>query len=83
VLDCVFKESRKDNPTYKMAALKCFGEIAQEYSFDRFQEISEVFFPITASVSSLFKCFSTAHFSLQYLEIINDTGNDNKLKIVN
>ncbi|XP_020604939.1 proteasome-associated protein ECM29 homolog [Orbicella faveolata] len=48
VLDSVFKECRKDNPTYKMAALKCFGEIVQEYSIDRFQQLSELLFPIIA-----------------------------------
>ncbi|XP_078353041.1 LOW QUALITY PROTEIN: proteasome adapter and scaffold protein ECM29-like [Oculina patagonica] len=48
VLDSVFKECRKENPTYKMAALKCFGEIVQEYSIDRFQQISELLFPIIA-----------------------------------
>lgn len=48
VLDSVFKECRKDNPTYKMAALKCFGEIVQDYSIDRFQQISELLFPIIA-----------------------------------
>ena len=37
-----------------MAALKCFGEIVQEYSVDRFQQLSELLFPIIAPVSFLF-----------------------------
>ena len=37
-----------------MAALKCFGEIVQEYSIDRFQQLSELLFPIIAPVSFLF-----------------------------
>ena len=81
MLDSVFKECRKDNPTYKMAALKCFGEIVQEYSIDRFQQISELLFPIIAPVST-FKCFSTSNFSsnfsIQYLEITKETGDENK-----
>ncbi|XP_044163962.1 proteasome adapter and scaffold protein ECM29-like isoform X2 [Acropora millepora] len=48
ILDATFKECRKENPTYKMAALKCFGEIVQDYSIDRFQQISELLFPIIA-----------------------------------
>ncbi|CAH3027447.1 unnamed protein product [Porites evermanni] len=48
VLDSIYKECRKENPTYKMAALKCFGEIVQEYSIDRFQQLSELLFPIIA-----------------------------------
>jgi len=48
VLDSIYKECRKENPAYKMAALKCFGEIVQEYSVDRFQQISELLFPIIA-----------------------------------
>ena len=54
VLDSIYKECRKENPTYKMAALKCFGEIAQEYSIDRFQQLSELLFPIISPVSFLF-----------------------------
>ena len=54
VLDSIYKECRKENPTYKMAALKCFGEIVQEYSIDRFQQLSELLFPIIAPVSFLF-----------------------------
>ena len=54
VLDSIYKECRKENPTYKMAALKCFGEIVQEYSIDRFLQISELLFPIIAPVSFLF-----------------------------
>ncbi|XP_058950151.2 proteasome adapter and scaffold protein ECM29 isoform X1 [Pocillopora verrucosa] len=48
VLDSIFKECKKENPTYKRAALKCFGEIVQEYSIDRFQQLSELLFPIIA-----------------------------------
>ena len=54
MLDSIYKECRKENPTYKMAALKCFGEIVQEYSIDRFQQLSELLFPIIAPVSFLF-----------------------------
>ena len=54
VLDSIYKECRKENPTYKMAALKCFGEIVQEYSIDRFQQLSELLFPIISPVSFLF-----------------------------
>lgn len=53
VLDSIYKECRKENPAYKMSALKCFGEIVQEYSVDRFQQISELLFPIIAPVSVL------------------------------
>lgn len=48
VLDAIYKECKKENPTYKMAAFKCFGEIVQEYSIDRFQQISDLLFPIIA-----------------------------------
>jgi len=66
VLDSVFKECKKDNPTYKMAALKCFGEIVQEYSLDKFQQISELLFPIIAPVSVLFKYISKSSISSKY-----------------
>ena len=49
-----------------MAALKCFGEIVQEYSIDRFQQMSELLFPIIAPVSALFKYLSKSKFSIQY-----------------
>ena len=78
MLDSVYKECRKDNPTYKMAALKCFGEIVQEYSIDRFQEISELLFPIIAPVSTLFKYLLKSIYSLKYQSIIKRIKNDNK-----
>ena len=64
VLDSIYKECRKENPTYKMAALKCFGEIVQEYSIDRFQELSELLFPIIAPVSFLFPSINILYAKL-------------------
>ena len=61
-----------------MAALKCFGEIVQEYSIDRFQEISELLFPIIAPVSTLFKYLLKSIYSLKYQSIIKRIKNDNK-----
>ena len=78
VLDSVFKECRKDNPTYKMAALKCFGEIVQDYSIDRFKQISELLFPIIAPVSALLKYLLECNFSPKHQLIIKGTGNKNK-----
>ena len=51
IIDAVLKECRKENPTYKMAALKCFGEVVLEYSLDKFQDISDLLFPIIDPVS--------------------------------
>ncbi|XP_031556184.1 proteasome adapter and scaffold protein ECM29-like [Actinia tenebrosa] len=46
VVDAIFKECKKENPTYRQAALLCFGQIVDEYSMDRFQEIADLLFPL-------------------------------------
>ncbi|XP_048584699.1 proteasome adapter and scaffold protein ECM29 isoform X2 [Nematostella vectensis] len=46
VVNSVLKECRKENLEYKIASLNCFGKIVEEYGLDRFQDISELLFPI-------------------------------------
>lgn len=82
ILDATFKECRKENPSYKMAALKCFGEIVQDYSIDRFQQISELLFPIISPVSMINYHLSLCFFNYNPQEdfLINPINGNGSLK---
>lgn len=46
VLDVVFKECRKENLVYKIAALRCAGDVLHSTKEDRFSDIAEILFPL-------------------------------------
>uniref|UniRef100_A0A8C5BXJ0 Ecm29 proteasome adaptor and scaffold n=1 Tax=Gadus morhua TaxID=8049 RepID=A0A8C5BXJ0_GADMO len=46
VLELVLKECRKDSLVYKMAALRCAGDVLQSSQEDRFSEVAEILFPL-------------------------------------
>uniref|UniRef100_A0A3P9P5P5 Ecm29 proteasome adaptor and scaffold n=1 Tax=Poecilia reticulata TaxID=8081 RepID=A0A3P9P5P5_POERE len=46
VLDVVFKECRKENLLYKMAALRCAADVLHSSKEDRFTDMAEILFPL-------------------------------------
>ncbi|XP_015244046.1 PREDICTED: proteasome-associated protein ECM29 homolog [Cyprinodon variegatus] len=46
VLDVVLKECRKENLVYKMAALRCAGDVLQSSQEDRFRDMADILFPL-------------------------------------
>uniref|UniRef100_A0AAR2L3Y5 Ecm29 proteasome adaptor and scaffold n=1 Tax=Pygocentrus nattereri TaxID=42514 RepID=A0AAR2L3Y5_PYGNA len=46
VLDLVLKECKKESLVYKMAALRCAADILEATEEDRFQEMTEILFPL-------------------------------------
>lgn len=50
VLDVVFKECRKENLVYKIAALRCAGDVLHSTQEDRFSDMAEILFPLIKKV---------------------------------
>ncbi|XP_020501213.2 proteasome adapter and scaffold protein ECM29 [Labrus bergylta] len=46
VLEVVLKECRKESLVYKMAALRCAGDVLQSSQEDRFSDMAEILFPL-------------------------------------
>ena len=46
----MLKECRKDSLVYKMAALRCAGDVLQSSQEDRFSEVAEILFPLIKKV---------------------------------
>ncbi|KAM4595606.1 proteasome adapter and scaffold protein ECM29 isoform 2-T2 [Fundulus diaphanus] len=46
VLDVVLKECRKENLLYKMAALRCAGDVLHSSQEDRFGDMADILFPL-------------------------------------
>ncbi|XP_031695203.1 proteasome adapter and scaffold protein ECM29-like [Anarrhichthys ocellatus] len=46
VLELVFKECRKESLVYKMAAVRCAGDVLQSSQEDRFSDMAEILFPL-------------------------------------
>lgn len=46
VLEAVFKECRKESLVYKMAALRCAGDVLHSSQEDRFGDMAEILFPL-------------------------------------
>ncbi|XP_049900476.1 proteasome adapter and scaffold protein ECM29 [Epinephelus moara] len=46
VLEAVFKECRKESLVYKMAALRCAGDVLHSSQEDRFSDMAEILFPL-------------------------------------
>ncbi|MEQ2306110.1 hypothetical protein AMECASPLE_004693 [Ameca splendens] len=46
VLDVVLKECRKENLVYKMAALRCAGDVLHSSQEDRFSDMADILFPL-------------------------------------
>lgn len=50
VLEDVLKECRKESLAYKMAALRCTGDVLHSSQEDRFSELAEILFPLIKKV---------------------------------
>lgn len=50
VLEVVLKECRKDNLVYKIAALRCAGDVLQSSQQDCFSTLAEILFPLIKKV---------------------------------
>uniref|UniRef100_A0A8P4G7D9 Proteasome-associated protein ECM29 homolog n=1 Tax=Dicentrarchus labrax TaxID=13489 RepID=A0A8P4G7D9_DICLA len=46
VLEVVLKECRKESLVYKMAALRCVGDVLQSSQEDRFRDMAEILLPL-------------------------------------
>ncbi|XP_056374752.1 proteasome adapter and scaffold protein ECM29 [Hyla sarda] len=51
IIQAVLKECRKENVKYKIIALKCAADVLESTKEDRFQELSEILFPLIAKAS--------------------------------
>lgn len=52
VLEVVLKECRKESLVYKMAALRCAGDVLRNSQEDRFSDLAEIIFPLIKKVLS-------------------------------
>lgn len=50
VLEVVLKECRKESLVYKMAALRCAGDVLHSSKEDRFSDAAEILFPLIKKV---------------------------------
>lgn len=69
VLEVVLKECRKESLVYKMAALRCAGDVLHSIQEDRFSNMAEILFPLIKKVSwhHLLSCSRDAYLSLLWL----------------
>uniref|UniRef100_A0A672GTF9 Ecm29 proteasome adaptor and scaffold n=1 Tax=Salarias fasciatus TaxID=181472 RepID=A0A672GTF9_SALFA len=51
VLEVVLKECRKESLVYKMAALRCAGDVLHSSQEDRFGDMAEILFPLIKKVT--------------------------------
>lgn len=52
VLELVLKECRKESLVYKMAAVRCAGDVLHSSQEDRFSVVAEILFPLIKKVQS-------------------------------
>lgn len=60
IIQAVLKECRKENVKYKIVALKCAADVLESTKEDRFQELTDILFPLIKQV-----------YLLVYLHIVN------------
>ncbi|XP_043916968.1 proteasome adapter and scaffold protein ECM29 [Protopterus annectens] len=51
IVQAILKECRKENLTYKMAALRCAADVLMETKEDRFQEMADILIPLIKKYS--------------------------------
>jgi hypothetical protein len=61
VVETAVRESRKETPAYKMAALACLGDVLEAYKVDRFTDVCTIVTPYISKVRLCF--FLTGHAS--------------------
>ena len=61
----MLKECRKDSLVYKMAALRCAGDVLQSSQEDRFSEVAEILFPLIKKVGRWSGCARRGLHSLR------------------
>uniref|UniRef100_A0A8C4GZU1 Proteasome-associated protein ECM29 homolog n=1 Tax=Dicentrarchus labrax TaxID=13489 RepID=A0A8C4GZU1_DICLA len=71
VLEVVLKECRKESLVYKMAALRCVGDVLQSSQEDRFRDMAEILLPLIKKVQ--------LHLIISY-RLIDDDDRDVKEK---
>lgn len=52
MLEVVLKECRKESLVYKMAALRCAGDVLHSSHEDRFSDMAEILFTLIKKVKS-------------------------------
>lgn len=55
VLNVVLKECKKENLPYKMAALRSTATVLEATGEDRFQEVTDILFPLIRKVQNILK----------------------------
>ncbi|KAM9313856.1 proteasome adapter and scaffold protein ECM29 [Pholidichthys leucotaenia] len=75
VLEAVLKECRKESLVYKMAALRCAGDVLQSSQEDRFSDMAEVLFPLIKK-----SCPQSGGASQRSLEEEDDDDKDQREK---
>lgn len=60
VVQAVLKECRKENPRYKVVALRCAAGVLQATREDRFQELADIVFPMIKKV--MVRCLTFSLF---------------------
>uniref|UniRef100_A0A3Q3Q130 Ecm29 proteasome adaptor and scaffold n=1 Tax=Monopterus albus TaxID=43700 RepID=A0A3Q3Q130_MONAL len=75
VLEVVLKECRKESLVYKMAALRCAGDVLHSSQEDRFSDIAEMLFPLIKK-----SCPESGGVSPRSLEEDDDDDDDGDMK---
>ncbi|KAK5619249.1 hypothetical protein CRENBAI_020323, partial [Crenichthys baileyi] len=73
VLDVVLKECRKENLVYKMAALRCAGDVLHSSQEDRFSDMADILFPLIKK-----SCPESGGASPRSMEEDDDDDDDDK-----
>ena len=60
VLTSVYRECKKENLTYKMAALRCYSAVVNDYDMNKFTDVYTIVQPIIDKVRSIIH-YSTAN----------------------
>ncbi|XP_034043433.1 proteasome adapter and scaffold protein ECM29 [Thalassophryne amazonica] len=75
VLEVVLKECRKESPVYKLAALRCAGDVLDSTQEDRFRDMAEILFPLIKK-----NCPKSGGVSPRSVDSDDDDGGDMKEK---
>nr|XP_015809709.2 proteasome adapter and scaffold protein ECM29 [Nothobranchius furzeri] len=73
VVEAVLKECRKENLVYKMAALRCAGDVLRSSQEDHFSDMTEILFPLIRK-----SCPESGGASSRSLDEDHDDDSDDK-----
>ena len=57
-MDALLRESKKEKIEYKLEALKCFGNILETFTLDRFADIFSIVSPVLDMVGQTYQLHS-------------------------